>query len=271
MDDANQTQVDNFSQMNAVGVPITFFLIGNKVSVNAPTWKQAAKAGHELGNHTQSHGHSVGGQADVTDLSNGQSSIQTAAGVTTVTSAGPYGDTGWGTAAANLYFLNRALGDTLMMPNSDSNALNTNCWVPPQGETAAASGGFNSHVDSARTGGGWGVVVVHGFTGGTDGAYQPVNASEWVSALTYAKNLGDVWVDTYENVGAYWRGGIAVGKATNSGTTYMWTLPAHFPPNKFVRVTVTGGTVSQNGTVIPWDTHGYYEISLDAGQVTIGP
>jgi hypothetical protein len=34
-------------------------------------------------------------------------------------------------------------------------------------------------------------------------------------------------------------------------------------------MTTTGGKVTQNGQEVPWDEHGYYQISLDAGEVTI--
>ena len=59
----------------------------------------------------------------------------------------------------------------------------------------------------------------------------------------------------------------------SSGTdkTWKWTLPANFPPGRYLRVTVSGGTVKQNGVELPWDGHGYYEIALDAGQVTVSP
>jgi hypothetical protein len=44
-----------------------------------------------------------------------------------------------------------------------------------------------------------------------------------------------------------------------------------FPAGKFLRVTVDGGTLSQSGVIVPWDDHGYYEIALDAGSVTLSP
>ena len=34
-------------------------------------------------------------------------------------------------------------------------------------------------------------------------------------------------------------------------------------------VTTDGGVVKQNGAAVPWDDHGYYEISFDAGEVTL--
>jgi hypothetical protein len=48
-------------------------------------------------------------------------------------------------------------------------------------------------------------------------------------------------------------------------------LPAHFPPGKYLRVNVTGGTLTQKGAPLPWDPHGYYEVALDAGALTLAP
>jgi hypothetical protein len=58
---------------------------------------------------------------------------------------------------------------------------------------------------------------------------------------------------------------------SGSDKTWTWKLPANFPPGKFLRVTVPGGTLKQNGATLPWDPHGYYEIALDAGSVTVSP
>jgi len=46
-------------------------------------------------------------------------------------------------------------------------------------------------------------------------------------------------------------------------------LPDHFPAGKYVRVTVTGGTLSQGGKVLPWNDAGFYEVALDPGSLTI--
>jgi hypothetical protein len=88
-------------------------------------------------------------------------------------------------------------------------------------------------------------------------------------------------------VGAYWRGQkllssvtptttTAAGNQTSTPTptptsTWTWTLPAHFPPGRFLRVKVDGGTLSQRGQPLAWNGHGYYEIALDAGSLTLGP
>jgi hypothetical protein len=76
-------------------------------------------------------------------------------------------------------------------------------------------------------------------------------------------------------IGAYWRGQKAFSQAMtmSSGNekTWTWTLPANFPKGHYLRIKVDGGTVKQKGAAVPWDSHGYYEIALDAGSVTLGP
>jgi hypothetical protein len=109
----------------------------------------------------------------------------------------------------------------------------------------------------------------------TDGGYQPVKLTEAIAAMTYTKNLGDVWTDSVIAVGAYWRAQKAIStvqpKAVGTDKVYSWTLPEHFPRGHYVRATVTGGKVKQCGTELPWSDHGYYEINLDAGSVTVSP
>jgi len=84
-----------------------------------------------------------------------------------------------------------------------------------------------------------------------------------------------VWIDKMVTIGAYWRAQKALTDAivTTSGTskTYSWTLPDHFPPGQFLRVKVDGGKLKQCDTELTWDDHGYYEIALDAGSVTLSP
>jgi peptidoglycan/xylan/chitin deacetylase (PgdA/CDA1 family) len=269
-DDANSSQVSNYASLNGLGVPFTFYLIGNKIATAQTTWAQAVKDGHEIGNHTQDHNNVTAQNVD-----QGQQTIETDfSGVKVHTMAAPNGTTGYDAFAQTRYLLNRGVADGLMMPGNENapSPFNTYCYIPPMG---AATSAFNSEVDGARSGGGWRVILVHGFIGGTDGAYQPVDINQYEAGVKYAKGLGDVWIDTMVNVGAYWRGQNAFNKATKTTSgnmqTWTWTLPANFPMGKYLRVTVDGGTLTQSGTALTWDTHGYYEISLDLGSVTLGP
>jgi hypothetical protein len=186
---------------------------------------------------------------------------------------------GYGQYVQNKYLLQRGVNDCSMLPGTETttgnanNPWNTCCYIPPAAATSAPN--YNGEVDSARSQKGWRVILVHGFVGGSDSAYQPVDLTTYENGVKYAKSFNDVWIDTMLNVGSYWRGQNAflAATATTSGssTTYKWTLPPAFPPGKFLRITVPGGTVSQNGTTLAWDSHGYYEISLDVGSVTVGP
>lgn len=151
----------------------------------------------------------------------------------------------------------------------------TRAYIAPTGSAACA---YDGEIDAAQSAGGWRIVLVHGFTGGTDGAFQPVSITEFTASVGHAKSLGNLWIDTMINIGAYWRAQkvIAAVVPTLSGTsgtskTWTWTLPAHYPPGKYLRVSVPGGTVTQRGQTIAWNDHGYYEIALDAGAVTVGP
>jgi hypothetical protein len=118
-------------------------------------------------------------------------------------------------------------------------------------------------------------VLVHGFAGGSDGAYQPVDIGEFTASVTHAKSLGNMWIDSMVNVAAYWRAQklLSTAAPTTSGSDkiWNWTLPQNFPPGKCLRVKVDGGTVKQGNKTLEWDSHGYYEIALDAGSVTVSP
>jgi hypothetical protein len=187
--------------------------------------------------------------------------------------ASPYGNPSYPPLATTRYLINRGVNDGLIAPHDDTDPFNILCYVPPANATAAA---MNTNVDRVRTTGRWKTVLIHGFLGGSDGAYQPVALGEFVAHVNHVKELGDVWIDSVVNVGAYWRAQkmFAAITPTTSGNskTWTWTLPAHFPPGKVLRVTVAGGTLTQpGGRTLAWDDHGYYEVALDAGSLTLSP
>ena len=77
------------------------------------------------------------------------------------------------------------------------------------------------------------------------------------------------------NVGAYWRAQKMLSSVTPTiwrySQTWMWRLPPHFPPGKYLRVRVDGGSLMQRGRQLLWDPHGYYEVELDAGSLSLSP
>lgn len=269
-DDTNSSQIANYAALNALGVRMTFYLITNKTTeFNDAVWTQAVRDGHEIGSHTRSH-RRPGTDADVDA---GALDIRNKFGVTVYTMAAPFGDPSYIALAAPRYLINRGVNDGNILPDGNTDPFNINCFVPPTGAAASA---FNTAINAGRAAGAWKTVLVHGFTGGSDSAYQPVAIGEFTSSVNYAKSLGDVWIDTVLNVAAYWRAQkmFAAITPTTSGNsrTWTWTLPAHFPPGKVLRVRVDGGTLTQpGGRTLTWDEHGYYEVALDAGSVTLSP
>jgi len=236
--------------MNAAGGHYTFYLITSKTEAGNTVYKTAVKDGHEMGNHTSDHSNC--NSASTIDAAS--TFIKSTFGMTAYAFAAPNGSTACNVASvANKFLTNRSVNGGSMNPG-DISGLG---WLPSDIATAS---------NMASTAGKWRTICIHGFTGGSDGAYQPIALDSFTSAVKSAVSGGS-WVETVTNVAAYQvsRNAISKGK----GNTITWTLPSVFPPNMCVRVTTTGGTVKQNGKEIPWDDHGYYEIALDAKALTI--
>lgn len=266
-DDSNSSQIAHYDALQALGVPYTFYLQTGKPESSDPIWERARDDGHELGNHTRSHNHQDPGGSD-TDAAT--QFIQRRFGVEVWTMAAPYGSTYYRDHVAQSRFLiNRGVGDASVAPNDGTSPFDVPCFVPSENASAAE---FNHEVDAARALGRWLVVLVHGFTGGTDAAYRPVAFSEFAASVEHAKSSKDLWIDTAVAIGAYWRAQQLVSSATatkaGASTTWRWTLPDKFPKDQYLRVTVDGGTLTQAGRRVPWNPRGYYEIALDAGSLT---
>jgi hypothetical protein len=272
-DDDNDSQIQNYDQLQAAGGQYTFFLWTGKSQAMNSVWKKALMDGHEIGNHTMSH--DSNGACTSADIEAATTFIQTNLNIKPWTMAAPNGATCYVPFAQQLFFINRGAGHDAshagvpILPNDSGDPSNTNVYVPATGQSAST---FQSEVDDGRAKGGWVVYVVHGFTG--DGsAFQPVDLGEMITAIKYAKSLPDVWVGRMMDIGAYWVGQKTFTQAMTSSSgndkTYAWTLPKNFPTSKYLRVTTDGGALKQNGAVLAWDPHGYYEIALDAGSVTL--
>ncbi len=277
-DDALSSQISNYAALQGTGVHLTFYLVSNN-NPTSSTWSQAEKDGHELGNHTAHHCHDDGtGCAWGTyagslgaELDQCTSHITSTFGASDVwTAAAPYGDAGYDTPDSTRFLLNRGVQGGSIGPNDNTNPFQIPCHLAAQGEVAAT---FNAATDAARSGGKWQVYLVHSLGG--DGGYNPVSITDVVAAINHAKTVGDTWADSVVHVGAYWRAQKLVSALTpttsGSSKTWTWTLPAHFPPGRYLRVTVGGGTLTQGGTTLAWSEHGYYEVALDAGSVTLSP
>ncbi len=280
-DDSNSSQISNYSALQAQNdkgnnVRYTFYMQTGKSEASNQIWATAHKDGHELGNHTKSHQSA----ATTSDIQAAEDFIKSTFGVTSYDVAAPNGDASYQTVVAGMkeFLTNRTAGNGGGISATDapsSKQWQLPCIIPATGAAASA---MESSISSAISGGKWVTFLVHGFSGGSDGAYQPVSITEFTSTVSWAKTQGTIWIDTVENVSAYWIAEVGFKKlsATTSGTDKTWTwkttdFNTPFPPGKYLRVKTDGGSLKQGSTVLTWDDHGYYEVSLDAGTLTLSP
>jgi peptidoglycan/xylan/chitin deacetylase (PgdA/CDA1 family) len=269
-DDQSTSQMVAYPTLNALGVKYTFYVVSGWGLTNA-NLAQAVADGHEIGNHTSTHSTTITESA----IDDATAAIQQKFGVTPYTFAAPNGTngaSGWEQYAKTRFIIDRGVSNGLMKPNDSTDQWNTPCYLPPKAQTAE---NMEKEILAAQTGGGWKIVLVHGFSDTSDSSYNPVALADFTATVQYAKDLGNLWLDKVMNIGAYWVGQKLVTKATptasGSDQVYTWTWPSFYPPNSCVRVTVDGGTLKQNGTELQWDEHGYYEVSLNAGSLTLSP
>jgi peptidoglycan/xylan/chitin deacetylase (PgdA/CDA1 family) len=269
-DDQTTSQMAAYSTLNALGVKYTFYVVSGWGLTNA-SLAQAVTDGHEIGNHTASHSSTI----SASDIDGATTAIKSRLGVTPYTFAAPNGtngSSGWEQYAKTRFIIDRGVSNGLMKPNDSTDQWNLPCYIPPASETAA---NMEKEILAAQTGGGWKVMLVHGFTVPADSSWQPVVLEDFTATVQYAKSLGNLWLDRVANIGSYWVGQKLVTQATASASgsdqVYTWSWPSFYPSNSCVRVTVDGGTLKQNGIELPWNHQGYYEVSLDAGSLTLSP
>jgi len=275
-DDSQPSQMEHWPELRATGAPMTFFLnpSANWQAGYDADWTAVGAAGSELGNHTFSHCHAdlsgctpVGTQAD--EIDRATTYIVSHLGVKAVYAfVAPFGDTGWNTYAAPRFLIGRGVMSGLVAASGVSDWYNLPVFQVAAGQTAKD---FNAGIDSARSQGRWSIFMYHSIRPSTNDWFAGVEIAGITASLEYAKSLGDVWVDTMTAVGAYARAQQMFETVTPAANTWTWTLPDHFPPGKVLRVTVDGGSLSQSGTALVWNSHGYYQVALDAKSLTWKP
>jgi hypothetical protein len=170
------------------------------------------------------------------------------------------------------FFINRGVGSGTVAPMDSTDPFNLPCHAAVEAETVDS---FNTAIDSAHTAGRWLIFLIHTINPTSQNWYAPIDVTVVTGSIAHAKSLGDVWIDSMVNVGAYWRAEKLLSSATPTTSggvqTWTWMLPTDFPAGRILRVTVDGGTPSQNGAALTWDPHGYYEVALDAGSLTLSP
>ena len=291
-DDSQPSQIDHYPELKAQRVRATYYI---NPSANwypqwdDPTrfdavWKDAMAQGSEIGNHTTHHCRA----ADLTDndpntCPNGLASagaefddttnyIRTKIGQSAVwTGAYPFGDLDYKPAATSRFMVARGVQPGMVASGTGSDLMNLPLAQVPGDATDNGHplSSFNTAVNDALGQSKWMIYLFH--------TVLPAPTQNWgggedigviTGNMSYAKSFGTMWIDSVVNIGAYWRGQQLLQAATpgTSGgvTTWTWTLPPNFPSGRKLRVTVNGGTLTQNGVPLSWNSHGYYEVSLDA-------
>ncbi|MES1186482.1 MAG: polysaccharide deacetylase family protein [Myxococcales bacterium] len=253
-DDNTPSQLANYAALKATGGHFTWFLIASSAGSG---YKATIADGQEIANHTQTHP----GSASQAEVTNAQNTLKTNFGVTVNSMAAPNCADAWAAfaAPANLFQNRGPCGNVSTVgPRDNTDPFRLPAYLPATGEASAT-------MSATITSGKWRIFVIHGFDS-QNGTYQPVPIANVTASMSKAVTDG-FWVEGMTNVGAYWQGQKLIPASASTSAT--WTLPAKFPPNMCVRITTTGGVVKQKGETIAWDPHGYYQISLDAGAVTV--
>lgn len=264
-DDNDGSQLTYYDQMHAIGGRYTYYLVSDWGITDAK-WKAIHADGNEIGNHTTNH------SCGTSQIDGAKAAIEDEFDEAPTTVAAPDGNDNCQTSAQGRAFLNREVGPASpVTPLSNVNPFAMNCYIPGPGQAASQ---YVTDLNNALNQNGWVIYVIHGINPGTTHNFQPVSWEGLQGGIQHAID-NDIWVDTMENVGAYWLGqkqfDAAMSQTSGDSTTWTWTLPDQFPTGKYLRVTVEGGTLSQGGTPLTWDPQGYYEIALDELSVTLGP
>jgi peptidoglycan/xylan/chitin deacetylase (PgdA/CDA1 family) len=282
-DDGQPSHIAHYAALSSAGVPMTFYLTcghGGEPGFDA-TWAQAARDGHELGNHAVHHCRAdltgcIGGrpgpslEREIDDCTAYLTQHYPQPGVWTI--AAPYGDAGYESLARSRFLVNRSVWPGMIAPRDALDPMSLPSYSVAEGDTAAR---MNRQTRLARSGGKWLIFLVHTLLPTDANWYAPVPVAEVVAGMRYGRSLGDVWMGTVADVAAYWIGQrllLASKPSQAAGAmTWTWKLPVGFPPGKYLRVRVDGGTLAQAGAPLEWDVHGYYEVALDSGSLTLAP
>jgi hypothetical protein len=276
-DDSQPSQIDHWAELKVEGVRMSFYVnpSNNWYAGYDTTWRDAIAQGHEIGNHTMNHCH-----ADLSGCNHPGTMDQEIDGCSSYiaerlgqagvwTFAAPFGDVGYQPYAAARFLVARGVSPGTVAPSDNTDPFNLPIMGASGGEPAAV---FNGHIDAALAQGRWLIFLFHSILPTRQNWFAGVDITSITGSIEHAKSLGNLWIDSVVDIGAYWLGQRtfeASARASAGGKlTWSWSLPAAFPPGHVLRVGVDGGTLSQGGRPLAWNGHGYYEVALDARAVT---
>ncbi|MBQ3720759.1 MAG: polysaccharide deacetylase family protein [Fibrobacter sp.] len=305
-DDALENQVQNLTPIleELPDVHVTFFLtnMGNGLQKNAAGFATLAKAGNEIGNHTDTHAHLSGIsnnaelEKEIVQFADNIEKVMADNGakVRVTSLATPFCENNDKVSAVidTRHFINRDCGwhgrnDWDTEPKWLS--LQAKIWTRSGAsvdellsslDTAAYIGNFEgaNPWDVSVKGGSWLVVLNHGVTDDTGDDYA-INPADIKKLFQHALE-NDLWVAPFGTIGAYHRAHFIVDKAekteTENGYTVQWKIPnEHMPESVPLRVKIDTksvddkAVVEQSGKILPQESDGTYVIEFMAKAITV--
>jgi peptidoglycan/xylan/chitin deacetylase (PgdA/CDA1 family) len=253
----------------------TFFLIANKID-RKDDWRKILADGHEIGNHTLDHKHAneLTPQDEEAQVVGAQNVLQKEFGIAIYSFAYPFVEISPGLKAqvAKTDFLARGgyAASYEITPDQDPD------WANIPSRTTMTAFPFDTYqqwIDADVQKGGWLVWMIHGLEG-TQWGWQPITKKIFGQILDDLQSK-DIWVGTFTEVGAYLRAQKAFEKSlvqkSDSGETWTWDIPDHFPPNVTLKVSLSPGPEAAgekvemqqgNQKLLP-DDKGFYTINFD--------
>ena len=305
-DDALENQIQNLKPIldEIPNVHVTFFLteMGDGLKQNAAGFAALAKAGNEIGNHTESHGHltSIGSNneldkeivkfADTIE----QVLAENGANTNVVSFATPFCENNNQVKIVidSRHFINRDCGwhgRNEWDEQPDWLALKAKVWTRSGAtlpemlssmDTAAFIGNFEgaNPWDVQIKGGTWLVVLNHGVTDdqGDDYAIDPADIKKIFERAIEDK----LWIAPFGTIGAYYRAHFIIDAATSTDTdngfTVSWKIPnEHMPKSVPLRVNIDTQSVGekaiveQDGKKIAPESDGSYIIEFMSKSLTV--
>ena len=276
-DDGDPIHLDfAIPEMNKRNLRGTFYLITGKMD-RLDEWKKAFQAGQEIGNHTVTHRHTseLSPADERTEVESAKAALEKLTGQPVLTFAYPYVEESPGIkkwVAAN-DFIARGGGQNNNYLTPDMNPD----WydIPSQAtQTVYAGETYKNWVDTDLSAGAWTVLMIHAIEGSN--WYQPIKKKTYLDFLDYlVKKRKDLWIAPFVEVGAYWKAQkvLEAAEPVRVGTTTVvkWDKIPRFPAGVKLKLDIEGEglKVAQGGQALKADPPGVYEISFDAGELTL--
>ena len=305
-DDALENQIQNLKPIldEMPDVHVTFFLtnMGNGLQKNAAGFAALAKAGHEIGNHTDTHAHLSGISSnselekEIVTFADRIESVmaENGAKVRVTSLATPFCENNDQVSAVidTRHFINRDCGwhgRNEWDVEAKWMSIQAKVWTRSGAtvtellsslDTAAFIGDFSNANpwDVSVKGGSWLVVLNHGVTDDTSDDYA-INPADIKKLFQHALE-NDLWTAPFGTIGAYHRAHFIVDKAEKTeienGYMVKWDVPhEHMPESVPLRVKIDTksvdekAVVEQDDKILKPESDGTYIIEFMAKALTV--